>query len=430
MSSESSEENEIDENEIDEFFKSYSKWSLLGFLQYRQVQDDFSYVKLREYKLYESSLEKLSNDYARQRLKYVPANEAVTTFLPSVSLNQELEYVSVTRDVLTNPQSEKNSLAVKKFWMMVGKKRLEIEIEQLNYANCKRCRVRNVTTNESMGTRDHARNQEEVNSGEEELANDSRNYLREPPESMAKKVERIPLTVNDIDFEKIFIDYRDKLEDIFDDIMDMRPTSRFANEISEESWVEFVTSTYPEHDLPEDWEGFILEFFKPKDSLGEWIKGWRELLSPKINGNKIPKDLADAIHNILTPYLEVPVQSSKYRLNANINPITDEVLEAECTDGLARLWPSREEVFLYEQTGPPNFDDIKQLYIHDHKLIRLMKDVLNQRSFMKESVEVKRPHVEPKQMLLIRRLISMEMLDRSTTDEPKKRKLNEYMFLD
>ena len=46
--------------------------------------------------------------------------------------------------------------------------------------------------------------------------------------------------------------------------------------------------------------------------------------------------------------------------------------------GLARLWLSH-EVFLYEQTGPPNFDDMMQLYIHDYKLIRTMRDVLNQR---------------------------------------------------
>ncbi len=44
--------------------------------------------------------------------------------------------------------------------------------------------------------------------------------------------------------------------------MDMRPTSRFTNEISEESWSEFVLSTYPEHNLPKDWESFIQEFFK------------------------------------------------------------------------------------------------------------------------------------------------------------------------
>ena len=77
--------------------------------------------------------------------------------------------------------------------------------------------------------------------------------------------------------------------------------------------------------------------------------------------------------------LEVPVESSKDRRNANINPIVDKVLEAKCADGLARLWLSREEVFIYEQTGPSNFDDMTQLYIHDYKLIRIMRDVLNQR---------------------------------------------------
>ncbi|CAJ0862779.1 6307_t:CDS:2, partial [Entrophospora sp. SA101] len=84
------------------------------------------------------------------------------------------------------------------------------------------------------------------------------------------------------------------------------------------------------------------------------------------------------ICNIDWRILEVPVESSKDRCNANINPIVDKVLEAKCADGLACLWRSREEVFLYEQTGPPDFDDITQLHIHDYKLVRTMRDVLNQ----------------------------------------------------
>ncbi|CAI2198011.1 18773_t:CDS:2, partial [Funneliformis geosporum] len=77
--------------------------------------------------------------------------------------------------------------------------------------------------------------------------------------------------------------------------------------------------------------------------------------------------------------LEIPVESSKARRNTGINTIVDKVLEAKCADGLARLWQSHEEVFLYEQTGSPNFDDITQFHIHDYKLIRTMRDVLNQR---------------------------------------------------
>jgi len=77
--------------------------------------------------------------------------------------------------------------------------------------------------------------------------------------------------------------------------------------------------------------------------------------------------------------LEVPVESSKHRRNANINPIIDRVLEAKRADGLARLWQSNEEVFIYEQTGPPDFDDVTQLFIHDYKLVRTMRNVLNQR---------------------------------------------------
>ncbi|CAI2200338.1 9527_t:CDS:2, partial [Funneliformis geosporum] len=175
--------------------------------------------------------------------------------------------------------------------------------------------------------------------------------------------------------------------------------------------------TYPKHNISEEWEKFIQEIFMPRDSVEEWKKAWREL-HEKIDGNK--KDLVDAIRNILGPYikafeapfnilrsgdlrenqynaqfispilentmntvcsvewriLEIPVESSKARRNTGINAIVDKVLEAKCADGLARLWQSHEEVFLYEQTGSPNFDDITQFHIHDYKLIRTMRDVI------------------------------------------------------
>ncbi|CAG8438370.1 14008_t:CDS:10 [Ambispora leptoticha] len=245
---------------------------------------------------------------------------------------------------------------------------------------------------------------------------DLENGLREASESMVGKVERTPLIVDDIDLEKIFKDYCDECRNNFDDIMDMRPTSRFTDEISEEYWDKFVLGTYPRHNISEEWENFIQEFFKPRDSLEEWKKAWRGLYE-KIDGNK--KDLVNVIYNILGPYikafeapfnilrsgdlrenqynaqfispilentmntvcsidwriLEIPVESSKARRNT--------VLEAKCADGLARLWQSHEEVFLYEQTGPPNFDDITQFHIHDYKLIRTMRDVLNQRIFLR-----------------------------------------------
>ena len=106
------------------------------------------------------------------------------------------------------------------------------------------------------------------------------------------------------------------------DIMDMRPTSRFTDEIAEEYWDKFVLGTYPKHNISEEWENFIQEFFKvchkksfliclssllilsidvkkqPKDSLEEWTKAWREL-HEKADGNK--KDLVDVIYNILGP---------------------------------------------------------------------------------------------------------------------------------
>ncbi|CAG8629809.1 12175_t:CDS:2, partial [Ambispora gerdemannii] len=352
--------------------------------------------------------------------------------------------------------SERTSLSVDDFWRMIDKKRHqdEIDLEELDYTkralkdtNNETHHIRAITTNKTTrllkhGLEDQAekskgyksKDQEEVNSGENEvtynkqdvITNDSDNDLREVTESMVGKVERTPLIVDDIDLEEIFINYRDECENIFDlchsDIMDMRPTSRFTNEITEESWDKCVLETYPKHKIPEEWEKFIQEFFKPKDNLEEWKKAWRGLYNGKeIDENK--KDLVDAIYNILGTFieafeapvnilksgdleenqynaqfvspvlknalkticsvdwriLEVPVESSKSRRNADINPFIDKVLASKRADGLARLWENHEEIFVYEQTGPPNFDDVTEFHIHDYKLVRTMRDVLNQR---------------------------------------------------
>ncbi|GBB98286.1 hypothetical protein RclHR1_03190018 [Rhizophagus clarus] len=243
-------------------------------------------------------------------------------------------------------------------------------------------------------------------------------------ESIIGKVERTALIVDNVNLEDTFGDYCNECGNTFDlchsDIMDLRPTSRFSEKIPEETWAEFVSDTYPEYEISGEWEKLIQNTFQPRDSLEEWVRVWRGLYENRSNGDLVIKDV---IYNILAPYikvfeepynilnsgdlrenqynaqfvspiigstlkaicsidwriLEVPVESSKDRRNTNLNPIVDKVLEAKCADGLARLWSSHEEVFLYEQTGPPDFDDVTQLCIHDYKLVRTMRDVLNQR---------------------------------------------------
>ncbi|CAB4391074.1 unnamed protein product [Rhizophagus irregularis] len=84
------------------------------------------------------------------------------------------------------------------------------------------------------------------------------NDLREVTDSIVGKVERIPLMVDNIDLEEIFINYCDRCENIFDlcnsHIMDMRPSSHFMREIMKESWSKFVLDTYPEHNIPKGWK--------------------------------------------------------------------------------------------------------------------------------------------------------------------------------
>ncbi|CAG8480696.1 5055_t:CDS:2, partial [Paraglomus occultum] len=180
-------------------------------------------------------------------------------------------------------------------------------------------------------------------------------------------------------------------------------TSQLTKIIPEVTWEKFILDTYPDYKISEKWEESIQSFFKPKDTFAEWEKTWRGLfdekeilkllkhrltlkssdLEEKQYGAQfvIPvlKNTLKAVCDVDWKGLDVPIRSSKYRRNYNINPFIDKVLSAKRADGLARLWRSQEEIFIYEQTGPPDVDDITDFYIHDYKLVRTMRDVLNQR---------------------------------------------------
>ncbi|CAG8597453.1 4371_t:CDS:2 [Paraglomus occultum] len=254
---------------------------------------------------------------------------------------------------------------------------------------------------------------------------DDNSYLQKAVESMVGKVESSALIVDDVDLEEVFEKYYDACENKFDDIMDLRPTSQLTKTIPEVTWEKFILNTYPDHQISDKWEESIRNFFMPKDTLVEWEKTWRGLFDEKESNDDLV--IKDALYNILSPYikafkapfnilksndleekqyssqfvipilkntleavcdvdwrdLEVPIGSSKYRRNSNINPFIDKVLSAKRADGVARFWRTQEEILIYEQTGPPDVDDITDFYIHDYKLIRTMRDVLNQRIILR-----------------------------------------------
>ncbi|CAG8735982.1 9654_t:CDS:10 [Cetraspora pellucida] len=284
---------------------------------------------------------------------------------------------------------------------------------------------RNKPNEESQEYRD--RSYDNNKHEEDAISSDSDDDSQNITESMIGKVERSPLVIDNVNLENIFEDYRNECENDFDlchsDIMDLRPTSKFAEKISDEIWMKFVSNSFPKCTLPKDWEGLINDTFKPKNSLLEWINAFHELHTisseKKINGNPI----RDVIYNILCPYikafeapfnilksgdleenqynaqfinpilhntldaicsvdwriLEVPIESSKHRRNTNFNPLFDRVLSPKRADGLARLWENREEIFLFEQIGPPDYDNLTEFCLHDYKLTRTMRDILNQR---------------------------------------------------
>ncbi|RIA99400.1 hypothetical protein C1645_730856 [Glomus cerebriforme] len=103
------------------------------------------------------------------------------------------------------------------------------------------------------------------------------------------------------------------------------------------------------------------------------------------NKNEINEDLLDTIHNILRPYLKVLIESSKFHRNANINPFIDKVLASKRADEFAYLWKDHEEVFIYEQTGSPNFDDDTEFHIHDYKLLFMKKNIQKTKLCIKQN---------------------------------------------
>ncbi|CAG8731119.1 7047_t:CDS:2, partial [Funneliformis mosseae] len=257
------------------------------------------------------------------------------------------------------------------------------------------------------------------------ITNVTDDYLQEAVESMVGKVGSGILKVDNVNLEEIFEKYRDECESRFDDIMDLRPTSQLTKIIPEVTWEKFILDTYPNHKISEKWEELIQGFFKPKNTLTEWEKAWRRLFDEKESSEDLV--IKDTLYNILSPYieafkapfnilksgdleenqynsqfvnpilkntlnaicsmdwriLEVPTRSSKYRRNSNIDPFLDKVLSAKRADGLARRWQSQEETFVYEQTGGPDVDDVTDFYVHDYKLVRTMRDVLNQRIILR-----------------------------------------------
>ncbi|CAG8465483.1 23235_t:CDS:2 [Racocetra persica] len=256
------------------------------------------------------------------------------------------------------------------------------------------------------------------------ITNGTDNYLQKAVESMIGKVESDVLKVDDVDLEVIFEKYRGECDNEFDDIMDMRPTSLLTKIIPEVTWEKFIRDTYPDYGLPEKWEESILSFFKPKGTLDEWEKAWRGLFDEKESSrdlwcnvvivfilfsietfkapfnilksgdleenqynsqfvNPILKCTLKAICDMDWRILEVPIRSSKFRRNSNINPFVDRVLSAKRADGLARMWKNQEEIFIYEQTGPQDIDDVTDFYVHDYKLVRTMRYVLNQRIILR-----------------------------------------------
>ncbi|CAG8708075.1 10146_t:CDS:2, partial [Funneliformis caledonium] len=297
------------------------------------------------------------------------------------------------------------------------------------------------------------------------ITNITDDYLQEAVEFMVRKVGSGILKVDNVNLEEIFEKYHDECKSGFDlchnDIMDLRPTSQLTKIIPEATWEKFILDSYPNHKILEKWEELIQknsEDLVIKDTLYNILSPYVEAFKAPFNiiksgdlkekqyssqfMNSILKNTLNTICSIDWRILEVPIRSSKYRCNSNIDLFVNTVLSAKRTDGLTRQWQIQKETFVYKQTGGPDVDDVTNFYVHDYKLVRTMHDILNQRiilqlndgvkdcnnlanfgalgiSFMKENTRIE-SRAEQKMKLLSKRKIHTVMLNLPTPNRTKK----------
>ncbi|RIB05146.1 hypothetical protein C2G38_2253975 [Gigaspora rosea] len=136
----------------------------LKFLQYRETQDDFSYDRIKERRLYKSSLKQLSGDEARKCLANFEVNLADFALASDSGLRLPL-------GALAFYYFNKTSLNVDNFWKTVDKKlhENEIELENVDYAkhalkdtNNVMQLIRAVTNNRTIGLLKHRDSTQEV----------------------------------------------------------------------------------------------------------------------------------------------------------------------------------------------------------------------------------------------------------------------------
>ncbi|CAG8671119.1 6572_t:CDS:10 [Funneliformis caledonium] len=272
------------------------------------------------------------------------------------------------------------------------------------------------------------------------------NNLREVTESMVGKVERTALIVSDVDLEKIFEDYCNEYENTFE----MGRTNKRCFQEWMKVWSELRVISG---------ENKGNEVLVIKDTiyniLSPYIKAFKAPYNILKSGdleenqyiaqfiNPILNNTLDAICNVDWRILEVPIESSKYRRNTNLNPIIDKVLSAKRADGLARLWLSHEEIFIYEQIDLASFGALGYcaavslfwLTIHQKtysirefgsfRIPLLWEDlpVLSEAiSFVKGNTEKRKLLVDPKQKLFAKRKVHAVTQNPPTPDRSKKKK--------
>ncbi|POG80750.1 hypothetical protein GLOIN_2v1763995 [Rhizophagus irregularis DAOM 181602=DAOM 197198] len=198
---------------------------------------------------------------------------------------------------------------------------IQMNVIQNNFVNrnCLRGRDYDLQVDEKSYRQDEELTTAKIN---EITVRYSENDLREATDSIVGKVERIPLMVDNIDLEEIFIDYCDRCETSLS-----MPKSESLKKVGCLSSLLICPSMTK----------------KQKDSLQDWKDAWHDK-------KEIDEDLLDVVHNILGLYIEAfeaPYNVLKSRdleekqFSAQfISPILKkytQVLTSKRADGLAHL---------------------------------------------------------------------------------------------
>ncbi|CAG8694751.1 6406_t:CDS:2, partial [Acaulospora morrowiae] len=160
-----------------------------------------------------------------------------------------------------------------------------------------------------------------------------------------------------------------------DDVMDIRGEGGFSKFLSVDDYIKLLSKNQRGMS---NCQKETTESGSTKN-ISDWIRITKKLNILSEDDSEEVIKIKEYLYRVMIPFMEVPVQASKYRKNYGYNHIIDRVVDGKSADLLARMWKTGEEIFVGEQAGPPTQHDLTKLETDSFKLYREMRDCLNVR---------------------------------------------------